>query len=448
MGVTVDGLVSGLDTTSIIEAYVAVAGASTDTLREQQSDLETRRSLLQSFNSLLEDIQTVVSDYAEPADLRLVTANSTDEDVLTVSAATGGQPGTFDIEVFQLAQSEMEVSNGFDSDTDDVFTGGSLSISVAGELPATQIDIDAASGNTSLSGLANYISDNIDGVQAYVLDDGADSANHHLVVVSESTGSSQTIDLDTALLEGDALSFTEQISAQDAHLTLAGLDVYSESNTFTDVVPGLTFEAKSEGSSIVSVARDTEGVVGAVQTFVDAYNQAMSFIDSYSGLDANDNASALSGESVLRSVQAALQSAMAGSYAAGELQGASILGLSTEQDGSLALDTEKLTTALVDHGQDAMMILAGPDGIFQSLDGRLDVIVDPDEGTIAMRTESLDDQIESFEEQIAADEARLETYEDTLRQQFTNLEMTLAELQSMSSFVTSLFSSTLGGASE
>ncbi len=447
MGVTVDGMVSGLDTTSIIEAYVAVAGASTETLREQQSNLETRRSLLQSFNSLLEDIQTVVSDYSDPSDLRMVTANSTDEEVLAVTAATGGQPGTFNIDVVSLAQSELEVSNGFDSQTDDVFTGGSMTISVAGANPATVIDIDAANGNTSLSGLADYINDNIDGVQAYVLDDGADAGNYHLVVTSEETGSSQTIEMDATGITGAALSFTEQISAQDAELSIAGLPVYSETNTFEDVIPGLTFEAKSEGSSVVTVAPDTDGVLEAVQSFVDSYNQAMSFIDSYSGLDVNDNASALAGESVLRSVQAALQSSMGGAYAAGDLVGTSVMGFSTQQDGSIALDTDKFLAAINDHPQDVMTMLAGEDGLFQSLDGKLDVIVDPDEGTIALRTESLDDQIEAFEDQIAADESRLESYEDTLRQQFTNLEMTLAELQSMSSFVTSLFASTLGNGS-
>jgi flagellar hook-associated protein 2 len=368
--------------------------------------------------------------------------------VLTVTAATGAQPGTFDFDVVTLARSEMEVGNGFDSQTDDVFTGGSISISVAGASPPTQIDIDGASNNTSLSGLADYISDNIDGVEAYVLDDGADTNNYHLVVVSEETGSSQTVTLDTSLLQGDALTFTEAIAAQDAQLDIAGLAVFSESNTFEDVIPGLTFEALSEGDAIVTVAPDTEGVVEAVQTFVDSYNQAMSFIDSYTGIGANDSISALASESsVLRQVQTALQSSMAGMYVAGDLQGASILGFSTEQDGSLALDTDKLTDVLGDNYSDALEILAGTDGIFQSLDGKLDVIVDPDEGTLALRTESLDEQIEAFEDQIAADEARLETYEDTLRQQFTNLEMTLAELQSMSSFVTALFSNMLGGSS-
>ena len=195
------------------------------------------------------------------------------------------------------------------------------------------------------------------------------------------------------------------------------------------------------------MAPDTDGVLEAVQSFVDSYNQAMSFIDSYSGLDVNDNASALAGESVLRSVQAALQSSMGGAYAAGDLVGTSVMGFSTQQDGSIALDTDKFLAAINDHPQDVMTMLAGEDGLFQSLDGKLDVIVDPDEGTIALRTESLDDQIEAFEDQIAADESRLESYEDTLRQQFTNLEMTLAELQSMSSFVTSLFASTLGNGS-
>ena len=447
MGVTVDGLVSGLDTTAIIEAYVAVAGASTDTLRAQQSDLETRRSLLQSFNSLLEDVQSSVSDYTEASDLRLVAANTTNEEVLTVSAENGAQPGTYSIDVVQLAQAEIEVSDGFASKTTDVFTGGSIDITVAGASPATQVDISEANGTTSLTGLASYINENVDGVQAYILDDGTETAPYRLVVVSEDTGSTQTVEIDTSALQGASLSFTEQISAQDAQITIAGLDVYSESNAFADVIPGLTFTAQSEGSAVVTASQDTDAVVEAVQGFVDAYNGAMSFISAYTGLDANNNSSALSGEAVLRSVQTALQGVMRGAYESGDLMGASSLGFATQQDGALELDTDKLIGVLNGAPADVMEILAGADGIFQALEGRCDLILDPDTGTIALRTESIDDQIEAFEEQIEADEARLEIYEDSLRQQFTYLEMTLSELQSLSSYVTQLFASTLSSGS-
>lgn len=436
MGVTVDGLVSGLDTTSIIDAYMSVAEASTDRLRDQQTDLENRLTLLQQLNGYLEDLQSLAESYEDADDLRITSAISSNESVMTVTAEAGAQPGTYFIDVSQLAQSEMEVSQGYTTTDDVVATSGSLTITVAGE--DTVIDVSAANGNNTLSTLAADINDNVDGAQAYILNDGG-ADPYRLVIVSDDTGEDQTIEFASTLAGGTEPVFTEQITAADAEMAIAGLSVSSSTNRFTDLVPGLTFEAVSTGSATITSDLDVSGVVEAVQEYVDAYNAVANFIDDYTGMEPDGDVSLLAGESVLTTVQSNLQTVMSSLYQSGDLQGTSVLGFATQQDGTLELDTAVLSDALTDHPADALEIIAGESGILQALDGRLDIVLDPDTGSMSLRQESLDEQIESLQEQIEADEANLEIYEDALRQQFTNLEIILSQMQTMSSYLTQLF---------
>ncbi len=437
MGVTVDGLVSGLDTTSIIDAYMSVAEASTDRLRSQQTDLETRLTLLQQLNGYLEDLQSHIEDYSSEDDLNISSAISSNESVMTVSADSGAQAGTFSVDVVALAQSEMEVSQGYADRDGVVATGGQLTITVAGV--DTVIDVSEANGNNTLSTLAMYIDENVEGASAYILDDGGVDP-YHLVVASEDTGAAQTLSFSSTLTGGTEPTFTEQITAADAEMTLAGLTVYSDTNRFDDVIPGLNMEAVATGTVTITSGMDVDGIVDSVQEFVDAYNAVANFLDDYTGMEMDGDASILAGESVLFTVQSNLQTVMSALYQEGDLQGTSILGFATQQDGTLELDTTELRDALTDHPADAVAIIAGENGIFQALDGRLDMVLDPDTGSMSLRQESLDTQIDDLQEQIEDAEANLEIYEDALRQQFTNLEIVLSQMQTMSSYLTQLFS--------
>lgn len=437
MTITIDGLVSGLDTSAIIEAYMSSAGASTEARRTQQSRLETRLSLLQDFNGLLDDLGSAVAAYEEVGDLMAVSATSSDDDVMTVSAEQGAQVGAFSVTVSSMAAAEMERSQGYSTTSDNVGEG-TFSVTVAGT--QTDIDVSVANGNSTLSGLVTSINDEVEGVSAFILNDGDAATPYRLVIMADDTGAANTISISDTLSGGTSPAFVQEVAAADATITLdGGLNINSATNTFEDIMPGVTFSVTATGAADIAVTRDATATAESVQEVVDAYNEVMSFIDDNTGLDANGETSLLATESVLRSVEQSLQSALSGMYASGDLQGMSQLGFSTEQDGQLALDTAELEGLLTSNPEDVLEMLAGANGLFASLTERIDVVVDPDNGSITLRTESLDDQIEQFQDQIAAEEARLETYEDALRMQFNNLEMALAELQTMGNYLTMLF---------
>jgi flagellar hook-associated protein 2 len=68
-----------------------------------------------------------------------------------------------------------------------------------------------------------------------------------------------------------------------------------------------------------------------------------------------------------------------------------------------------------------------------------DVYLDSFDGTLKSRNDSLENSIEDLEDQISAFEARLSSYAGRLRDQFTNMELVLGELNATQSYLTQLF---------
>ena len=56
--ITMDGLASKLDTTTIIDALVEASSRNLKTFQTQQKRFELQRSLFQQFNGLMKDLRT------------------------------------------------------------------------------------------------------------------------------------------------------------------------------------------------------------------------------------------------------------------------------------------------------------------------------------------------------------------------------------------------------
>jgi flagellar hook-associated protein 2 len=436
MGVTIDGIVSGLDTTALLEAYTTGFQATTRVLRSRQSELEVRRALLQDFKGLIDDLQTMLQDITSASDMAAMSGTSSNESALTVSVDDGAQVGSFAFDVLALAQSEMEISQGYAAESDSVGEG-TITVTLGGV--DTVAILSAADGTDTLAGAATAISEQVDGVSAYVMSDGSGLTPYRLVLVSDDTGAEQNIEISHALSGGSAPVFTEQISAADAEIELANQTIRGATNTFDQVIPGVTLQAGDLGQSTVTIARDNEATVERVLDFVDAYNAITSFVSAKTASSEDGDRSKLSGESVLGTVQLGMQSAISGTSGVGDVAGMGALGFKTLQSGQLSLDEEILGDVMASSPDDALAVLAGPGGVFETMGSSLEVVVDPDQGSIALRTETLHRQIESFQDKIEADELRLGRYEEAMRSQFINLEMTLAQLHSTGNVLTSLF---------
>ena len=143
-------------------------------------------------------------------------------------------------------------------------------------------------------------------------------------------------------------ALTQTVAAQNAALKIDGLDISKSSNTFSDVVPGVTLTLKKTNAGSptnLSVTRDTNAVKANVQEFVDGYNKLTGSLKSLTSYDmASKKGAALYGDSSVRSMLTQLRGVVTGTITGGasSLTRLSDAGVSYQSDGTLKLDATQL----------------------------------------------------------------------------------------------------------
>ena len=118
MTISFSGLASGLDTSSWVESLVALKQAKVETLETEKEDvlslqetLSSIKSFFSSFRSMLEKVTDAKFGVASMDLFAQNLATSSNLDVLTASATTEAEEGTYDVLVDQLASETQAVSN-------------------------------------------------------------------------------------------------------------------------------------------------------------------------------------------------------------------------------------------------------------------------------------------------------------------------------------------------
>ena len=437
MGVGVDGIVSGLDTTAIIEAVLGIQVVQKESLEERISDLEETQEALASLNALLGTLSDSLTDIDSLEEFRNYSATSaaTEFDVTLSSDAI---PGSYEIEVTELATSAVVASDDtFSSLTDSsIVEDGTWSVNLAGEL--TDITVDSS---MTLEDVISAVND-VDGLTAYALDTDGGS-NYRLVVAANDSGVENTL---TMKGPSAATTFGTIRDAQDAELSIDGMEISSATNQLAEIIPGLDLELTSTTSSAqtVTIELDTETIETNVQGFVDAYNAVAAYIDTQSVYNAEAGIRGdLVGESVVRRVETSLRTAVSSAYEDLDtsLNALSLIGISSNENGRLQFDTDEFKDALIENQSDVEAMFVEDAGFGKQFVSAIDTYIDPYDGSLQLREESIDTVIESFQDKVDAWEERLERYEERLRGQFAQLESFLSYAESTQSYLASLFSS-------
>ena len=298
-------------------------------------------------------------------------ATTSDSSVISASVGSNADVGKFNLESKQLAQAHSLASAGF-ADAKATVGTGTLTIKFGQTDYDSDTDtyngftqnaekgtLDLDSSNNTLIGLRDAINDANAGVNASIIYDGE---AYRLVLASEDTGrtNSMQVSVSDPSLAGfefnaGATNMTQTQVAQDAILSINGLDVTSSSNSFKNTLKGVTLdlEVAKPGQKIsLDISKSSEGVVESVQSFVDSYNELVASIKELSSYDPETKtATPLLGDVTLRTAISQIRGVLGG--VVNGLESSSFrtlvdLGLKTEADGSLKLDTSKLNAALSD----------------------------------------------------------------------------------------------------
>ncbi len=351
-------------------------------------------------------------------------------------------PQTTNIEVVQLAQAEKLRSDDYSSSTDIVGTG-TFDISLGEE--TFQLTID--SSNSTLEGIRDAINSAVDnpGITASLIT--VDSGTQ-LVLSSSKPGESNTIEVDANDDDGsDGHKLTDirtskletLQSAEDAIIEIDSQTVTRTSNSFSDVVSGVTFNlgsAQPGSIATLTVASDTESIQADIEGFVTNYNTLVGVMKGLSSYDESTRiAGPLNGDSVLRGVQTSLRLALSSTVSVGEFSNLSQLGITLGDGGSLTINDSTLAEKLSSELSDVNSFFASETGFAQAFTTRLSGYVASD-GMIETRSEGLQSRLDRIDDSRDVLDRRMASLEARLNAQFNAMDLLVSQLRTTGNYLT------------
>jgi flagellar hook-associated protein 2 len=138
--------------------------------------------------------------------------------------------------------------------------------------------------------------------------------------------------------------------AQNAIVSVDGVQVSRSSNTFNDVIEGVSFTAKKVSSDpqTITVANSNTNVTSKISAFANAYNTLVDTIAKATAYDTkNKTAAPLFGDSGAASIRSTLRDSLTSSVASNTTYTTlSSIGLTFDGSGHLNVDTTKVSEAL------------------------------------------------------------------------------------------------------
>ncbi len=200
---SIDGIISSLDTTSIINAILQYDSDNISLIQARQQQVTNEMTAWNSVSAYLLSFKAQASILSRDSAWNTKSATNSDDTVFTADVDSDATPGIYYISVDALAQQHQLASQGFSS-SDATLGTGSVVIS-AGDNAARTITID--SDNNTLSGLRDAINSADAGVTASIINDGSSGNAYRLILTSNETGAENAISVSMDLTNGDAPDF-------------------------------------------------------------------------------------------------------------------------------------------------------------------------------------------------------------------------------------------------
>jgi flagellar hook-associated protein 2 len=475
---SIDGLITGMNTTDTINQLMKLEAAPQTALKTKITTENKVVSAYQSVNTRLSSIATAAKALGSADTWGAMKATSS-SDSAAVSAGVGAGAGSLSFRVKELAATQTVTYRGgaVASPSDAVLSGDDTKFTITVPDGTGTKTVELTARDKSLKEVVAAIN-------------GAAEAPYTAAAVQIGAGK-YTLQL-TAKESGkaaadamEALGGPTELLLSDRAVTLAGADarltvgegtgaydVTSKTNTFADVLAGVTVtatrvQADADGPVTIKLAADADGIAAKVQALVDNANVALSEIASQSKIKSGDvDAGPLVGDSAMRQLsQNILGAISAGVAGIGSSGTASLndVGVSVDRSGKLTFDKDKFTGAFnADPANTRSYFdsytekIGGTDkkfepgfdtanGVARKLEAialiASEGVVDPTnptkakQGTLQALIQQGNDAIKGLNDQVSEWDVRLESRKTALQKQFSGLEVALGKMQQQSSWL-------------
>ena len=445
------GLGNGVDFGPIVDFLVQAKRIPIDRINERKLNDQEKLTNFGSLGTKLLGLQNAANSLRTRLSFdknEVSVSSASSQTLLTASASSTAASGTYTVTVNELASAHQIVSKASTavSTTDtDIVSGASGTFSFqVGTGSVQTVNLDATG---TLEDLRDGINNLGAGVSASILNTGtAATPAYRLVLGSNDTGASNTITIsaDDTTLDTVTTGVDTFQAAQDSQIVLGegvgAVTIDRASNTFTDVISGLTLnlQAADLGNPVtISVTQDNTAVKEGVSNFVSSFNEVVEFINERTEFDLETGERGIFvGDSLTRTVLDRIrQSTFSQISGLTTFTSASQIGFETQPaDGTIKLNEATLDAALSENYSAVRDLFiqnptTGTEGIAELVVNAVDVLDDVEFGALAIRQNSLTKQIDNFAQQISVKEAALSRYEEQQRIKFANLDGLLAKLQ-------------------
>jgi flagellar hook-associated protein 2 len=396
------GIGSGLDVNAIVDKLMSIERRPLEALALQQAAFKSKISAFGVVKSALAALQTAVKGLTANGAFRGMSATISDTTLATLAAGSGAVAGSHSIEVTALAQAHKLASSGFATEADTVgsgtltFTFGTWAAGTfTANASAATGTVTIGAGQSSLAGIRDAVNAAKVGVTATIVDDG--SASGKRLVFTSSSGAAMSLKVGVTDDDGNALdaaglsqlaydpagtpgagrNLSQTVAAQNAALTIDGIAISKPTNVIADAIAGVTITVNKTNvgaPATITIASDPKASVAAVEAFVKGYNDLQKLLTNLTKYDPEQKVgSVLTGDATARTIQSRLRSLAGGTISGAvttgnELASLSHIGIKSAVDGTLTLDSAKLSSLLASDPQ-------GVERLFSALATSSDALV-------------------------------------------------------------------------
>jgi flagellar hook-associated protein 2 len=482
-GIGIGGLASGLDTNSIIQKLVQLESIPIAQLESKKKAQQDKLNGVSQLQGLIKTLQAKAKAVSTQSDFLVFDVHASKEGVASFTASGNATPASHTLTVNQLAAIDRWAFEGVPDATTDLATGAGQTVSFT--VGGVDYDVAITQADSSLEEIASAINTEAGGeVAATVVNTGTSSApSWKLVLTSKNSGEEGRISGISSTVGGLAIDGTGPDVAgvpqstnnitvgQNAIAVVDGLTIERSTNEFTDVITGLTFTVQSADplNQINFTAEPNKAAVKTkVQELVDAYNAVIGFVNTQNSYNKDSGAGGvLFGDSLLSNVRTSIRSALFDvsiDAVIADTEGyttLSVVGITTQSDGTLLIDSAKLDDKLAtnlsafadlfvdsdgfDNGgaeentPEYYVDTSADSGLAATLVRSIDKMLKLASGTggtaipglFDSRNKTITALMKDFDEQIRSKQTYVDKFESDLIQKFSRLEATMGRLNSV-----------------
>ena len=439
---------NGVNFTGLIQALVAVQAQPINQINQELQTLTQRQSIWQTVSTQLAQVGSDANSLLQASTWNQVQATSSNTAVMSAAVDSSASPGTYNITVTQLAQAEIDASSAQSSSTSSLGISGSFTINGSAAITISSSDsldniaqaINATAGTGVTATVINnqliIQADNTD--QPIVYNQTSGTPLTQLGVIT-SSGTNNAIQ-NAAPLQYN-FSFTNSSTGAVTTIT-----EQQPTNTDSTTLPGVTMQFSGVGSTTLTITPNVQAVASSVGQLVNDYNTLVQTLNSNTGkgdpMQGSVSMNTLSGQ------LAQIVTTQVASLAGQPYQDLQDIGITLNQDGTLAVNQSQLTAAIESNAADVEQIFQdAAQGIATQLQTLSQQYTAAGTGLIASITEGYQQEINLENNQLAALQQQLQVYQQQLQQEFLAAQEMIAKLDGTSTFLSQVGAATsaLGG---